>query len=338
MKRFITYLYEYEKGQKTKNTGFIRVDERNGKVIFQISVRNFIHSQEKGEIYAYVWENGLQGIEIGKLIILNSQTDVRLELDSRSIKDTGISLDQVVGVGLVFPNNGYMASCWDDAYAEAIGSGRFCKWEKEEKQDGAAQLSVRAEPGTISQANGNLSQSDTLAQRQDVVQMVDAVSLPQAGEDIEWKQLQVTGGEKQEESLQAASYELTTYQKMELSAIKNLPSPNWYLCNNTFLVHGFFNYGYLVFKKTTEAGSEKTYLGVPGIFEKPEMVMATLFGFPEFQTLPKEISSAKMEEVISVPQTDEQNLGQINRNISTTSRRAMPKTGAFGCWLIPIQK
>ena len=331
MKRFITYLYEYEKGQKTKNTGFIRVDERNGKVIFQINVRNFIRSQEKGEIYAYVWENGLQGIEIGKLIILNSQTDVRLELDSCNIKDTGILLDQVVGVGLVFPNNGYMASCWDDAYAEAIGSGRFRKWENEKEQEG------QPEKGEQDKVLQNVLLQSSISPQLGIASLPDAeaeTNTPAIRNEPVQQGVPVAS----EESLQAATYELITYQKMELSAIKNLPSPNWYLCNNSFLVHGFFNYGYLVLKKTTEAGGEKTYLGVPGIFEKPEMVMATLFGFPKFQTLPKEISSAKMEEVISVPQTEEQNLGQINRNVSTTSRQTMPKTGAFGCWFIPIQK
>lgn len=331
MKRFITYLYEYEKGQKTKNTGFIRVDERNGKVIFQINVRNFIRSQEEGEIYAYVWENGLQGIEIGKLIIINSQTDVRLELDSCNIKDTGILLDQVVGVGLVFSNNGYMASCWDDAYAEAIGSGRFHKWENE-KEPGS-----QPEKGEQDEVLQNVLLQSSISPQLGIASLPDAeaeTNTPAIRNEPVQQGVPVAS----EESLQAATYELITYQKMELSAIKNLPSPNWYLCNNSFLVHGFINYGYLVLKKTTEAGGEKTYLGVPGIFEKPEMVMATLFGFPKFQTLPKEISSAKMEEVISVPQTEEQNLGQINRNVSTTSRQTMPKTGAFGCWFIPIQK
>lgn len=331
MKRFITYLYEYEKGQRTKNTGFIRVDERGGKVIFQISVRNFIRSQEKGEIYTYVWENGLQGIEIGKLIILNSQTDVRLELDSCNIKDTGILLDQVVGVGLVFPNNGYMASCWDDAYAEAIGGGRFRKWENEKEQEGQPERGEQDEVLQDVLLQSSISPQLGIASQPDAEAETNAPAIPN-------EPVQQGVPVASEESLQAATYELITYQKMELSAIKNLPSPNWYLCNNSFLVHGFFNYGYLVLKKTTEAGGEKTYLGVPGIFEKPEMVMATLFGFPKFQTLPKEISSAKMEEVISVPQTEEQNLGQINRNVSTTSRQTMPKTGAFGCWFIPIQK
>ena len=294
MKRFITYLYEYEHGQKTKNTGFIRVDERNGKVIFQISVRNYIGIQGNGEIYAYVWKNGLLGIELGKLSLLNSQTDMRLEFEASNIRDSGVSLDKVVGIGLMFSNNNYMASCWDDAYAEVIGSRKFRMWEEQ----------------------GSLSEMSVSMQ-----------AMKQEAEDVK-EDLQIENDLSQKDNLQETvkssepvTYELVAYQKMELNAIKNLPSPNWYLCNNRFLVHGFFNYGYLVLKKTTEVDGEKTYLGVPGIYEKPEMVMATLFGFPEFQTLPEAISEAKMEEMISVP----------------APRQTELKQGTFGCWFIPIQ-
>lgn len=315
MKRFITYLYEYEKGQKTKNTGFIRVDERNGRLVFQISVRNFIRSHEKGEIYAFVWENGLHGIELGTLTILNSQTDVRLELDSDNINETGYNLERVVGIGLVFPNNGYMASCWDDAYAETIGSGRFRKWGSDAGSRKVDFPQVLEEKALRKQ---NLEAGEAARSLEN--ENIEQIQSPQNIKD--WQGATEKSTDKEEVSLQAASYELVTYQKMELNAIKSLPSPNWYLCNNRFLVHGFFNYGYLILKKTTEADGEKTYLGVPGVYEKPEMVMATLFGFPEFQTLPKEVSAAKMEEIISINKEDK--------------KSQEPKTGAFGCWLIPI--
>ena len=307
MKRFITYLYEYEHGQKTKNTGFIRVDERNGKVIFQISVRNYIGIQGNGEIYAYVWKNGLLGIELGKLSLLNSQTDMRLEFEASNIRDSGVSLDKVVGIGLMFSNNNYMASCWDDAYAEVIGSRKFRMWEEQ----------------------GSLSEMSVSMQ-----------AMKQEAEDVK-EDLQIENDLSQKDNLQETvkssepvTYELVAYQKMELNAIKNLPSPNWYLCNNRFLVHGFFNYGYLVLKKTTEVDGEKTYLGVPGIYEKPEMVMATLFGFPEFQTLPKEVSEAKMEEIISVPRNS---VGAETSTFVARTEKREPRHGDFGCWFIPIQ-
>lgn len=72
-------------------------------------------------------------------------------------------------------------------------------------------------------------------------------------------------------------------QRIELNDIHKLPKRNWHLCNNSFLIHGFFNYHYLVLKKVSDHGITKMYLGVPGIYEKPERAMALLFGFSEFE-------------------------------------------------------
>jgi hypothetical protein len=70
--------------------------------------------------------------------------------------------------------------------------------------------------------------------------------------------------------------------RIDISDIRKLPKKNWYLCNNSFLIHGFFNYRYLVLVEMERNGGKKTYLGVPGIHEKPERMMAMLFGFPDF--------------------------------------------------------
>ena len=74
-----------------------------------------------------------------------------------------------------------------------------------------------------------------------------------------------------------------TLRKIDISDIHKFPKQNWYLCNNSFLIHGFFNYHYLVVKKVTENSQTKYYLGVPGVYDKPERMMALLFGFPEFE-------------------------------------------------------
>jgi hypothetical protein len=74
-----------------------------------------------------------------------------------------------------------------------------------------------------------------------------------------------------------------TYQQIEITDIRKLPRRNWYLCNNSFLVHGFFNYHYLILKTVERDGQTQKFLGVPGIYEQPERMMALLFGFPEFE-------------------------------------------------------
>jgi len=62
-----------------------------------------------------------------------------------------------------------------------------------------------------------------------------------------------------------------------------LPREVWIYGNNSFLLHGYYNYRYLILGMTEKSGQKKWFLGIPGIFQNPERVMATLFGFPGFR-------------------------------------------------------
>ncbi|TGY96266.1 hypothetical protein E5329_10485 [Petralouisia muris] len=71
--------------------------------------------------------------------------------------------------------------------------------------------------------------------------------------------------------------------RWELKDLRLLPRQYWYLGNNSFLLHGFFNYRYLILGVTEKAGKKRWFIGIPGVYQNPERVMATLFGFPEFR-------------------------------------------------------
>jgi len=62
--------------------------------------------------------------------------------------------------------------------------------------------------------------------------------------------------------------------------LPNLTPEGRYLLNNSFLLHGFYNYRHLLIKEMPD--QEEILLGVPGDFCPQEQVMAALFGFPEF--------------------------------------------------------
>ena len=80
-----------------------------------------------------------------------------------------------------------------------------------------------------------------------------------------------------------APEETITRKRIEITGIRDLPRANWYLCNNSFLVHGFFNYHYLLLKTVETGDKKRLFLGVPGIYEQPERMMALIFGFSEFE-------------------------------------------------------
>lgn len=81
-----------------------------------------------------------------------------------------------------------------------------------------------------------------------------------------------------------AGVQNTLCVRMELKDLRQLPKQFWYLGNNSFLLHGFFNYRYFILGMTEEFGVKKWFIGVPGVFQNPERVMAALFGFPEFRS------------------------------------------------------
>lgn len=68
------------------------------------------------------------------------------------------------------------------------------------------------------------------------------------------------------------------YVKLEPKDFVILPSGYQHLVNNSFLLHGFYNYRYLIL------GKEKDfYLGVPGVFYEREKMVALMFGFEAFE-------------------------------------------------------
>lgn len=62
-----------------------------------------------------------------------------------------------------------------------------------------------------------------------------------------------------------------------------LPREIWVYGNNSFLLHGYYNYRYLILAKLNNPqGTPRYLLGVPGHYYSNELYMASMFGFPEF--------------------------------------------------------
>ena len=62
-----------------------------------------------------------------------------------------------------------------------------------------------------------------------------------------------------------------------------LPRENWVYGNNSFLLHGYYNYRYLILARLGKPGERGRYiLGVPGHYGSNEKYMAAMFGFDRF--------------------------------------------------------
>lgn len=62
-----------------------------------------------------------------------------------------------------------------------------------------------------------------------------------------------------------------------------LPREIWTYGNNSFLLHGYYNYRHLILAKLLDPQQPPRYLlGVPGHYFSNEKYMASMFGFPHF--------------------------------------------------------
>lgn len=238
MERFITYMYAYENRQKGKNVGFVKVECRNNTCTMEIHIRNLGRYSGKCRTYLLMDENVI-GVELGHVIINMGQGQATYQLDKDNLGDSGYKLEQVKAVRVECGNREFLASCWSEDASQWI--------TQEIKMVDKSPVNERLD--TNNTVHENMSQ-DKIKQRNYIVQD------------------RIVRDENNEPKI----------ERIDLADIKRLPATNWHYANNSFVIHGFMNYKYLVM---IENNDEK-YLGVPGVYEKPEEMMAKLFGFPEF--------------------------------------------------------
>lgn len=64
-----------------------------------------------------------------------------------------------------------------------------------------------------------------------------------------------------------------------------LPEKYFRMVNNSFLLHGYYNYKHLILKRMEQKGVPGYYIGVPGNFYDREKQVAVMFGFESFESL-----------------------------------------------------
>ncbi|MBQ8821532.1 MAG: hypothetical protein IJZ82_02720 [Lachnospiraceae bacterium] len=72
------------------------------------------------------------------------------------------------------------------------------------------------------------------------------------------------------------------YIKLELKDMVLLSEKRYSLVENSFLLHGYYNYGHIILWRKEKA-PVKYYVGVPGNFYDKEKQVAVLYGFESFE-------------------------------------------------------
>ena len=389
MKRFVTYLYEYERTIRGRNVGFIRNDIRNDCCRMEIHIRGLERIKEKAPIFIIVRDSECIGIPAGEVVISQGVGNACLELRGNRIGKTDYSVNNIQAVIVRYNGGKMLMGCYVQHPAGDLLSGTFTKWEAQATPasptpDPGAARGVDSNSGDlypnpqndlgIESNSGDLypnsrsdlgiesnsadlypnSQNDLGTEnnfgdlypnsRSDLGIENDSADLyPNSQNDLGTENNSgdlypyannSQGTEAKAEEICPTSEEAAQspiYKRIAITDIRSLPSRNWHLCNNSFLVHGFFCYHYLILKTINAPDGAKMYLGVPGIYASQERMMALLFGFNDFEIATDNMMGKSDTSDIKYSSAAQNDSGD------KTNSDSQPSAGDFGYWLCPLE-
>jgi len=114
-RRLVSYIYNYEDGNKRNNVGYARIEARNGlcKCTLHITAPSLNDKQLK--VYFFRRDNGgLDGIQIGTMSIRSGAGDLKVQTNSDRIMNSPYSIEHMGGMVLYLSDSKFFATEWDD--------------------------------------------------------------------------------------------------------------------------------------------------------------------------------------------------------------------------------
>lgn len=280
MKRFITYIYAYENTKKAGNTGFARIELRGEECRLEIHLRGVYAAQTHCKIYLFRKQGrGIEGSLIGEMDVRNGAGDFSVIMKTAHISTSLLSFFEMEGIFLCSEDGRIFMSRWTEGEPLTVDMEHFIEWKAEQTEE-KIYAEEKQQENKIQTAQFDRESDNELR----------ATELPARNffPQYQWKDIWEQFLKSHPASMPFSEKNITCI-KIELKDIRELPRKYWYLGNNSFLLHGFFNYRYLVLGKIEEDNEDKWFLGVPGIYQNQERVMAIIFGFPEF--MPEQVEN-----------------------------------------------
>lgn len=268
MKRWIRYLYEYDQGKKLRNVGFVKVEQGEGECAVHIHGKG-LHMQGENRLNLYLfYEENEECIGIWQGTAENVDPAINYRLYYTK-EDTGKTenFEKIRGIVLLSKAGRRYAAVWDDqpAHVEAMRI-----WKEEPRQEEAARQ--EEEPEQVEPTR----QEEEPKSEESVRQEIEPEQEEIGEREIEPEQEDVVEREIEPEPEENLSrIHCVKIQRRDLA---RLPRCEWKLANNSFLLHGCYNYRHLAFLEY----KDQLWLGVPGVYHPQEARAAEAMGFPEF--------------------------------------------------------
>ena len=305
-RRFVAYVYEYQKGKKGRNCGFIRVEAREQSCRLEVHLLcPGLTPDVKCEVFGFVRNAGLMdGKLIGSCMTEESRADCVLETDRNSMGGSGAPLEKIGGMVLITENGAFFGTEWDD---QPIRPENFRRTESRKREEALAsdrgKRQKEPEPEEKEEVRRKEPEEEV---RQKEPEAEEKEEVRQEEPEIEKKPYAEQGrdrGQNKEEAAEPevkaqavssfsqpfsvgepveafADGEIYDCRKIQLRDLAVLYPRDCSLRNNRFVQHGQYHFGHLLLGRNRLG---QYILGVPGGYDQQERFMANMFGFPYFR-------------------------------------------------------
>lgn len=277
MRRFIRYLYEYEQEKKMRNVGFVKVEQDVDQCVIHVHGKGFRMEENAQGLRAYLFwntEDKCIGIPQGVTEVPGPAVNWQLCYTPEDVGKKE-NYDLVNGIILKDVNGHWYAAVWND---DVVNVCRMEMWKMEED-------SVQDEGPECKQG---LTQDEEPECKNETMQDKE----PECG--------------KLKDDLEKEPCLGIKVRKIQRKDMVCLPRCEWRHANNSFLIHGYYNYHHLILT----VRDDRLKLGVPGVYHPQEEKAAESFGFPEF--IPAEELNLKLTDE---EKNDREKFGYWCRNI-----------------------
>ena len=309
-KRWISYIYYYDNGEKKNNIGYARAETRGAKTKITVHI-NVLSVALPMETYLLIRKDGtLKGIPLGQIAMDKGVGHGVYNTDTNNIEGTGYGIADIDGLLIMCNKEKFYASEWKDNPISIEGFEEY-KMNDEEKSD--REKEILGDIPEPEQGQKEEKEEETAERDEDIRPAESAVT-----EVTDRIQSDVTDGNeisvetattdkiKKTDKTDAADTalakaaekmledyppmypfeddEMIRCVRIEPQDIGRLPIDTWVLVSNSFLLQGFYGYRHLILMKRDDNRSEYL-IGVPGVYHNRENFLAKMFGFNEFKPM-----------------------------------------------------
>lgn len=266
----IYYLYEHKNNQKIRNTGFLKITRHGHACLLQLNARNIpVTPQDTLKLAAFYMENDsanamyLSDIPCGNHTVSEKITANEALLSNQNLQN------RIDGFFLQLPNGTILTAAAPNVNFDTrniLFLPSKTRTTIPEETDSETHTVIPEETG---------SEAHTVIPEETNSEAHTVIPKKTDSETTEEQPPERSRNENSEPQCFAPANSVRKIQRSDLSC---LPRRHWNIANNSFLLHGYYNYNHLLLIE--EDGHY--WLGVPGIYDPRESHAAELFGFSQF--------------------------------------------------------